>query len=170
MNMKPIIYTFLGATLLGSAFGEGVGRAVITADSTFYDRKEGLIALTGHVFVDDAEYKLHSERAFVFLEGTNELKRLVATGNVALTNLQRRAYGDKVTYRKDNGLVVLYGKEGAPAEIRDESKGEGDSAQIVRGKKIRFWVDREQVEVENAEISGPSGGGMGELKEVIKSK
>lgn len=139
-----------------AALAAEAGRATITSDTTFYDRKEGIVVFTGNVKVDDAEYQLHSNRAFVFLEGTNELKRIVATGNVALTNESRRAYASKATYRKDSGLVVLYGEEGRPAEVRDEGAKGGD--QVVKGKKIRFWINQEQVEVEGADVSAPVGG------------
>ena len=56
----------------------------------------------------------------------------------------------------------------APAEVRDESKGE---AQSVRGSKIKFWTDSEQVEVVDADISAPVKGGvkggLGGLKEAL---
>ena len=138
----------------------------ITSDSTVYNRKEGVACFRGNVFVDDEQYQLHAERVFVMMEGTNELKRIVAVGNVAMTNEMRRAYGHKVTYSRKNGLVVLYSGEGITAEVRDEGK-EGD--QVVRGGKIRFWIDSEQVEVDEADITAPAsaGGGANSLKKVI---
>lgn len=138
----------------------------ITSDSTVYNRKEGLACFEGNVYVEDAEYQMHADRVFLMMDGTNELNRIVAIGNVAMTNEQRRAYGAKMTYSKKSGLVVLYSGDGIVAEVRDEAK-EGD--QVVRGDKIRFWIDAEQVEVDNADISAPSsaGGGAGSLKKVI---
>ena len=67
------------------------------------------------------------------------------------------AYGAKATYSKKNGLVVLYSGDGITAEVRDESKVQD---QIVRGKRIRFWIGTEQVEVDEADLTGaaPSGG------------
>ena len=56
----------------------------ITSDSTVYNRKEGLACFNGNVFVDDEQYQLHADRVFVMMEGTNELKRIVAVGNVAI--------------------------------------------------------------------------------------
>lgn len=138
----------------------------ITSDSTVYNRKEGLACFEGNVYVEDAEYQMHADRVFLMMDGTNELNRIVAIGNVAMTNELRRAYGAKMTYSKKSGLVVLYSGDGIVAEVRDEAK-EGD--QVVRGDKIRFWIDAEQVEVDNADISAPSsaGGGAGSLKKVI---
>ena len=86
-----------------------------------------------------------------------DVRRVVAIGHVAMTNDAHRAYGAKATYSKKNGLVVLYSGDGITAEVRDESKAQ---PQIVRGKRIRFWIDSEQVEVDEADLTGaaPSGG------------
>ena len=86
-----------------------------------------------------------------------DVRRVVAIGNVAMTNDAHRAYGAKATYSKKNGLVILYSGDGITAEVRDESKAQ---PQIVRGKRIRFWIDSEQVEVDEADLTGaaPSGG------------
>lgn len=137
------------------------GPAKITSASTFYDRKGGYAYFSGKVFVEDAKYQLHADRAFVFMEGTNELKRIVAIGGVAMTNENKRAYGAKASYYREPGMVVLYGGEDAPAEVREVHPG-GD--RVVRGSKIKFWTGSEQVEVVEAEISAPSRGGLGDLK------
>ena len=135
---------------------EAAGRqARITSASTYYDRKEGIIVFDRDVYVDDAQYQLHADRAYVFMNGTNDVRRIVAIGNVALTNETRRAYGAKVSYYKDGGMVVLYGDGDTAAEIRDESK---EQDQVVKGRKIKFWIDSEQVEVMEADISAPTAG------------
>lgn len=139
--------------------------AKITSDSTIYNRKEGIASFEGHVHVDDEQYQMHADRVYLFLEGTNELKRIVAIGNVAMTNETRRAYGAKATYSKKNGLVVLYSGDGITAEVRDESK---EQPQIVRGKRIRFWVGSEQVEVDEADLTGAGpAGGADSLKKAL---
>ena len=137
------------------------GSAKITSASTYYDRKEGFAYFSGNVFVDDGKYQLHADRAYVFMDGTNELKRIVAIGSVAMTNEARRAYGAKASYYRDPGMVVLYAGDGVPAEVREEHP---DGPRVVRGKKIKFWTESEQVEVLEAEISSPNRGGLDELK------
>ena len=137
------------------------GPAKITSASTYYDRKEGFAYFSGKVFVDDGRYQLHADRAYVFMEGTNELKRIVAIGNVALTNENRRAYGAKASYYREPGMVVLYAGEDALAEVREEHP---EGPRVVKGKKIKFWTGSEQVEVVEAEISSPTRGGIGDLK------
>ncbi len=139
--------------------------ARITSATTYYDRKEGVIFFDRNVYVDDEQYQLHADRAYVFISGTNDLRRIVAIGNVALTNDLRRAYGTKISYYKREGLVVLYGNAARPAEVRDETKGE---PQVVKGSKIKFWIDSEQVEVIDADISAPVSGASGDLKQAIR--
>ncbi len=139
---------------------EASASVLITADSTYYDRKEGLAVFKGHVHVDDTDYQLHAARAFVFMNvASNALNRIAAMGHVALTNGTKRAYGEKVTYHRDAGLVVLHGSEAEPARVVDETQ---DGARTVTGRKIRFWINREQVEVLDAVLSGPRPeGGVG---------
>ena len=152
------------AVLVAATELPGGGVAKISSATTYYDRKEGYAYFSGHVFVDDEKYKLHADRAFVFMDGTNELKRIVAIGNVAMTNDTKRAYGAKASYYREAGVVVLHAGENGAAEVRDETpKGNN----VVRGKKIKFWIDSEQVEVMEAEISAPSSGGFGNLKGVL---
>jgi len=189
--------------------------ARITADTTVYNRKEGIASFLGHVHVDDEQYQMHADRVFLFLEtndvhrvkggtnevnrmkggdtnrpdgndatngvrrakkdkskdssgsglGSSEVRRIVAIGNVAMTNEMRRAYGAKATYSKKQGLVVLYSGDGITAEVRDESKAQ---PQIVRGKRIRFWIGTEQVEVDEADLTGPApSGGAESLKKAL---
>ena len=145
-----------------------VTEAKITSDTTYYDRKEGIVVFKGHVHVDDAEYQMHSDRGYLFLSETNSLKRIVATGGVALTNGLRRASGDSVTYRRDIGLVILRGTDDEPAVV-SETTPSGE--RMVRGRKIRFWVDQEQVEVVEAVISAPKSSiGSGGLPGVLQGK
>lgn len=139
--------------------------AHITSATTYYDRKEGVIFFDKNVYVDDEQYQLHADRAYVFISGTNDLRRIVAVGNVSLTNDLRRAYGTKVSYYKEGGMVVLYGNAERPAEVRDETKSE---PQVVKGSKIKFWINSEQVEVIDADISAPVSGASSDFKQAIR--
>lgn len=154
--MKKLLSAILSLVAVAAMAEDEVGRmARITSATTYYDHKEGIIFFDKDVFVDDSQYQLHADKAYVFLNGTNDVRRIVAIGNVAMTNETRRAYGVKVSYYKDGGMVVLYGGEGQPAEVRDESK---EQDQVVKGRKIKFWIDSEQVEVMEADIQAPTSG------------
>lgn len=139
----------------------------ITSNKVYYDRKEGYAVFTGKVHVDSEEYQLHAKKAYVFFEGTNELKRIVASGGVAITNGLKRAYGSRASYYHNTGMVILYGDDKTIAEVVDGSKGEDQS---VRGSKIKFWTMSEQVEVLDARISSPVSGGMDTIKSGLMPK
>lgn len=135
--------------------------ARITAANTYYDRKEGVAIFSGHVHVDDERYQLHAGKAYVFMSGTNDVERIVAVGDIAMTNENKRAYGARVTYYRNRSMVVLHSGDGVTAEVRDVQP---DGDRVVRGKKIRFWTDSEQVEVIEADITAPAKLGDAGLK------
>jgi lipopolysaccharide export system protein LptA len=107
---------------------------------------------------------MHADKAYVFTTSTNGLHRIVAIGNVVLTNEARRAYADRMSYYRADGMVVLYGKDGRAAEVREEAK---DGDRVVKGEKIKFWIDSEQVEIIKSDITAPSSGMQGGIKSVL---
>ena len=159
MNMILAVILAAAGTTVG-------GSAKITSSSVYYDRNEGFAYFSGKVCVEDAKYQLHADRAYVFMNGTNELKRIVALGHVAMTNETKRAYGAKASYYRDRGMVVLSADETAktPAEVQDVTP---EGVRTVRGTTIKFWTDSKQVEVIQAEIETPSEGAMGGVKNVF---
>ena len=141
--------------------------AVITAERTDYDRKEGVILFDRNVHVDDEQYQMHADRLFVFLEGTNDLKRIVAIGNVAITNEDKRAYCAKATYAKKSGRIVMYSDDSSKATLREDSK----KGSTVVGEKITFWLNSEQVEVEGPVITLPGAALQGgDAKKMLLGK
>lgn len=139
----------------------------VTSERSSYLRKDGVIQFAGQVYVDDVEFKMHADEVTLFLAGTNELRRVVALGNVAVTNEMRWGTAAKASYDKANSRVVLYGDEqaGILARLVDEGKRRSE----VTGRKIVFWVDTEQVEVEQSTVTVDAGGvkDSGGLKSLI---
>ena len=140
----------------------------ITSERTDYDRKEGVIMFDRNVCVDDVEYKMHANQLYVFLDGTNDLKRIVAIGNVAITNETRVGTCAKAAYTKSTSKIVMYG-DGASVMARLEDNGKNRSS--VEGRKITFWIDSEQVDVEGSTVTldaGKLGGKDGAKKLLVK--
>ena len=140
--------------------------AVITADRTDYDRKEGIILFDRNVYVDDEQYQMHAERLFVFLDGTNDLKRIVALGNVAITNETKAAGCSKAVYTKAASRIVLYGDEQHPAWLRDAGGKKGDASEI-KGRRITYWFDSETATVEGSIVTVPGVKGKGGAKDLL---
>jgi lipopolysaccharide transport protein LptA len=141
----------------------GAGSAQVVACRTDLDRKAGVIMFDGNVHVSDPEYALGAERLFVFLDGTNSLKRIVADGDVAVTNGLRYGSCARATYSKSAGKVVMYADETRPAKLVEESHKRDE----VEGRRITFWLDSDQIEVEGSTITvdgGAFGGKDGALK------
>ena len=143
-----------------------VGDAVISATRTDFDRKEGVLLFDGAVSVADSEYSLGADRLYAFLDGTNSLKRIVADGSVSVTNGTRFGSCPRATYVKSLGRVTMYGDPGRPAMLADGGRRRSE----VAGRKISFWLDSEQVEVEGSTLTvdGVSGGMDGFIRQAVK--
>ena len=157
--MLPILLAAVSAVTTNAVPTNATTR--ITAGSTYYDRKEGFVIFSGNVAVIDPQYQLHADRAFVYTGATNNLRKIVALGHVAITNETKRAYGARASYFRESGMVVLHSGDGIVAEVRDETPN-GD--QVVRGRKIKFWTGTRQVEVVEAEITSPTTGLSNQMK------
>ena len=130
--------------------GSAKTKVEVRADKADYDRTEGVVFMDGHVRFDDGEYSLVSDRAWVFLSGTNELRRVVASGSVAVTNGLKRGYCDKVLYERKAGNITMYGRSQKElAHLIDEGPDGGE----LQGTRIFFRTDAEQVEVDNPIIT-----------------
>ncbi len=141
----------------------GKRSATISAHRTDLDRKAGVVLFDGAVHVSDPEYDLGADRVFVFLDGERALKRIVADGSVSVTNGTRYGTCARATYSKAASRVVMYSDAGMPARLVEESHKRDE----VEGRRITFWLDSEQVEVEGSTITvdgGALGGRDGALK------
>jgi len=122
--------------------------ARITSVRADFDRNEGVALFEGSVTVDYGDaYKMCADKVYVFFKGSNEFDRVVATGGVAVTNETRTGSCDSVIFRRREGEVEMYGGDnGALARLSNSETDE------VTGRRIKFWLDAEQVEVSGAEV------------------
>lgn len=120
----------------------------ITSDHADYDRKSGVILFDRNVVAEDPDCNLHAEKMYVFLDGMNQLKRIVVTGNVAITNGTKSGTCARAVYLKEPGKVVMFGSKDAEAQlVNDEGR-----RSVVNGSAITFWTNSEQVEVDRPTI------------------
>ena len=130
--------------------------ARIRSVSSDFDRKAGVVLFDGNVVVEyGSDYTLCADRVFAFLAASNRLSRVVAVGNVVISNETRVGTCALATYRKKKGEIEMFGsKEGVRAHLVER----GANASEVEGDRIRFWLDSEQVEVSNSAISAEHDG------------
>lgn len=121
--------------------------ATVRARRADYDRRAGVVMFDGGVEVDDGTYRMSADAAYVFLDGTNALKRIVALGGVRVADGTREGTCATATYSKAASKVVMYG-DGTNVVARLVDNGARRSE--VEGRRITFRVDEEQVEVEDS--------------------
>lgn len=135
---------------------EEVKSANVRSRTSDFDRKEGVVMFEGNVVVTySKDYTMCSDRLFMFLSKSNELSRVVAVGNVSITNETRTGTCAMATYRRKKGEIEMFGDgKGVLAHLAER----GDDASAVEGTRIRFWLDAEQVEVENSRLTTETKG------------
>lgn len=144
----------------GRRFGttNGVTSARITSRKSDFDREANVVMFEGDVVARySSDYTMCADRLYMFLAGTNELSRVVALGNVSITNATRSGDCAMATYRRKKGEVEMFGR-GTNVLARLNERGK--NASQLEGTRIRFWLDTEQVEVDNPRISAEAQGEM----------
>ena len=127
-----------------------VKSASIRSRTSDFDRREGVVMFEGDVMVRYSEnYTMCSDQLYMFLSKSNELSRVVAIGNVTITNETRIGTCAMATYRRRKSEIEMFG-DGKSVLARLTERG--DDASEIEGARIRFWLDAEQVEVENSSI------------------
>ena len=139
--------------------------ARLTCRRADYDNKQGVILFDGDVVLDDGEYRLGSDRVWLFFEETNSISRLEAQGAVTVTNGTRSAACDMAEYEAGDRRLTMYSGDGAPAELVEDGKNRSR----IRGDVISFWIDSEQVEVERPVVTIETTGGT-EWKRTLSQK
>lgn len=128
-----------------------IKEAHITSRSCDYDRYEGVVMFEGNVVVRyDRDYSMCSDRLYMLMKGSNAVSRVVALGNVSITNDSRVGTCAMAVYRRARGEIEMFAdaKNGVRARLRDTA---GEQSE-VSGARIRFWLDSEQVEIGDSDI------------------
>jgi uncharacterized protein YacL (UPF0231 family) len=83
---------------------------------------------------------------------------------VKLSTDQREGSCERATFLKSDSKVVLYGAgEGKPARLVDRSERRSE----IEGRQITFWIDSEQVEVEQSVLTIEVGGDNRDMKGIL---
>ena len=103
------LFGMLGSGSKNGAEGGATNGMTIVSDRIEYDYKEMVIAFDEHVHVTDPQYQMTCDRLLVFLEGTNQIKRIIAAGKVDASQSDRHATCDKAVYEHATGEIVMTG-------------------------------------------------------------
>jgi lipopolysaccharide export system protein LptA len=124
----------------GKGFGFTASRAPINIDSDRLeaDQKTNTVTYMGNVVAKQEDVTLYANTLLIIYDpDTKKLKEIVATGNVKVVQLERRATGQKVTFDQDKNKVILDGD----AVVREGTN-------VIRGERITFYVEEERSVVE----------------------
>lgn len=123
-----------------------------------YDRKAGVAMLDGKVVLSGADngraYQLDAGKAVAFFQNTNDLRRVVAFDGVKVKSDNRFGFADRAVYLRGANKVTMYGGEKSKARLEER----GERSNSVEGSRITFWIDTEQVEVVDSEITAETKG------------
>ena len=110
----------------------------ITSDTVEANQKQNVVTFKGNVVAKQENVTLHANMLAIYYDpDTKGIKTVVATGNVKIVQLERRATSQKATFHQDENKVVLDGE----AVIR-----EGEN--VIRGERVIYYVDEERSVVE----------------------
>ena len=126
----------------GKGFGFTSSRAPIdiTSDTVEADQKQNTATFKGNVVAKQEDVTLYANTLLIIYDpDTKKLKEIIATGNVKVVQMERRATGQKVTFDQDKNKVVLDGD----AVVREGTN-------VIRGERITFYVEEERSVVEPA--------------------
>ena len=135
------------------------GHIRVRSRSGDVDRKAGVVMLEGYVYVEHSDgYTLAADSVYLFMAADNAISRVVASGSVVLSNGCRVASCPLAVYRRRRREVEMFSDgKGAYARLVE---GGGERREL-EGRRIRFWLDSEQVEVEEPRITLGNPGGVG---------
>lgn len=147
--MNLMLPLMLAVQLLVPTKDKGPQDATIVANRIDLDRDAGVVMFEQGVHINYAkEYDLCADQLFVFLENTNELTRVVAIGNVSVTNDNKIGLCHMAKFTRKTGQIELYGQD----DDRMALLIDGTSGNKLFGGAIRFWLGSEQIEVDKSRI------------------
>jgi len=110
----------------------------ITSDTVEADQKTNTVVFKGNVVAKQEDTTLWANTlTIIYDENTKKLKEIIATGNVKVVRLERRATSQKATFDQDKNKVTFDG---------DAVAREG--ANVIRGERITYYVEEERSVVE----------------------
>lgn len=131
-----------GNAFFASGGTNDAGGMTIVSDQLEFDYRDLVVAFDGHVHVTDPQFTMTSDRMLVFLQGTNEIKRIIALGSVDIVQPpDRHATCEKAVYEHGSGQVVM---TGTPVLIR--------GADRVTGEEVIIWLADQRVVVKKGNM------------------
>ncbi len=108
----------------------------VTSDTMEAERKKRLVIFRGDVVAEE-DYTVCSDELYVYYDDAEEIKEIVAKGNVRVVQEGKRAKGDRAVFNRLDRTLVITGHAAAK-----------QCSDIVRGERITFYLDSDNIRVE----------------------
>jgi len=109
---------------------------VVTADKLTFDYIKKFALFENNVLVNDPRLQLSANRLTIIFTEDGGAQTIKAEGNVLLTQGEKKARSDVMTYDVASGKIVLAG--GPPQVMQGRN--------ILEGEVIIFWRDEQKLE------------------------
>jgi len=110
----------------------------ITSDTVEADQKTNTVVFKGNVVAKQEDTTLWANTlTILYDQNTKKIKEIIATGNVKVVKVERRATSQKATFDQGKNKVTFDGD----AVVRE-------GANVIRGERITYYVEEERSVVE----------------------
>ena len=100
----------------------------VTSDRFSYLDETRVIRYEGNVDIKQGADRINSDSAEIFLNKQNELIKAIVSGNVKISQPNRRGTGEYAEYVAASEVIIL---RGSPARVEDAEQGELQGAQMT---------------------------------------
>lgn len=162
--MKFVLVTAIFLAMVSPVWAQDQGDAPvdIRSDRLTIHQKEQRAVFEGNVKTVQGELKIDCEKLTVTYAGekdkrskAGEIKQMVFTGSVSITQKTRKGHCEKAVYDRVAGRIVCTGK---PWVVEGENRIRGDSiVYLLEEDQVR--VKRPQAVIRLPEDDGQKGGG-----------
>ncbi len=129
MNAEGRVQTLLYKVKQKVVNGKEVDQPVSVASDRFsYLDETRVIRYEGNVDIKQGADRINSDSAEIFLNRQNELIKAIVSGNVKISQPNRRGTGEYAEYVAASEVIIL---RGSPAKVEDAEQGELQGAQMT---------------------------------------
>jgi lipopolysaccharide transport protein LptA len=123
---------------------------VVTSETFKMDMGQNEGVFTGNVVVTGTDFRMTTRELRVYFQSDNKIERMLARGDVVITQPNRTTKSGQAEYFTEEGKVVL-----------TDSPEVNDNGKIITGKLIRFFRAGNRMEVEErSRVIIPPGQGV----------
>jgi lipopolysaccharide export system protein LptA len=112
----------------------------ITADRMDAVKRDKLVKFQGNVIVTQKDFTMYSDELFVYYSGEQDIKEIVAVGNVKIIQPNRTAKSGRAVYKRPEKTLIL-----------TDNPIVQQGMDTISGVRIIFYLDQGKSVVEGSE-------------------